>query len=73
VPEASELLGTPDLPSLADLGHSCSMVHDMRIVPFSIHDMTRLAAVTVAPLLPLMLTIFSPQELLAALLNIVFR
>jgi hypothetical protein len=73
VPEASELLGTPDLQSLADLGHSCSMVHDMRIVPFSIHDVTRLAAVTVAPLLPLMLTMFSPQELLAALLKIVFR
>jgi hypothetical protein len=73
VPERSELLGSPDLQSLADLGHSCSMVHDMRIVPFGLHDMARLAAVTVAPLLPLMLTMFSPQELLSALLKIVFR
>jgi hypothetical protein len=73
VPTTGELLGTPDLQSLADLGHSCSMVEDMRIVPFGLPDVTRLAIVTVAPLLPLMLTMFSPQELLAALLKIVFR
>jgi hypothetical protein len=72
-PATSELLGSPDLQSLADLGHSYSMVEDMRIVPFGLHDITRLAAVTVAPLLPLMLTIFSPQELLSALFKIVFR
>ena len=73
VPATGELLGSPDLQSLADLGHSCSMVEDMRIVPFGLQDVTRLAVVTVAPLLPLMLTMFSPQELLAALLKIVFR
>lgn len=73
VPEASELLGTGDIQSLADLDHSFSMVHAMRIVPFSVHDLTRLAAVTAAPLLPLMLTMFSPQQLLAVLLKIVFR
>lgn len=73
VPATGELLGTPDIQSLADLGHSCSMVEDMRIVPFGLQDVTRLAVVTVAPLLPLMLTMFSPQELLAALLKIVFR
>jgi hypothetical protein len=72
-PEASELLGTADIQSLADLGHSFEMVHDMRIVPFSVHDLTRLAVVTAAPLLPLMLTMFSPQELLSALIKVVFR
>ncbi len=73
VPAVNELLGTSDLQSLADLGHSCSVVEDMRIVPFGLRDVTRLAVVTVAPLLPLMLTMFSPQQLLAALLKIVFR
>ena len=73
VPAVNELLGTSDLRSLADLGHSCSVVEDMRIVPFGLRDVTRLAVVTVAPLLPLMLTMFSPQQLLAALLKIVFR
>ena len=73
VPEASELLGTGDIRSLADLGHSFEMVHAMRIVPFSVHDLTRLAVVTAAPLLPLMLTMFSPQQLLSALLKIVFK
>jgi hypothetical protein len=73
VPEASEVLGTADLQSLADLGNSFSMVRQMRIVPFSLKDVTRLAVLTAAPLLPLMLTILSPQELLSRLLKILFK
>ena len=73
VPETSELLGTGDLQSLADLGNSYSVVHEMRIVPFGLHDITRLAGATAAPLLPLMLTILSPQELLARLFKVLFR
>jgi len=73
VPETSELLGTGDLQSLADLGNSYSVVHEMRIVPFGLQDITRLAAATAAPLLPLMLTILSPQELLARLLKVFFK
>ena len=73
VPETSELLGTPDISGLADLGNSYSVVHEMRIVPFGLQDITRLAAATAAPLVPLMLTILSPQELLARLFKILFR
>jgi len=73
VPEASEVLGTSDLQSLADLGNSYSMVRAMRIVPFSLQDVTRLAVLTATPLLPLMLTILSPQELLSRLLKVLFR
>jgi hypothetical protein len=73
VPEATQILGTADLQSLADLGNSYSMVRQMRIVPFSLHDVTRLAILTAAPLLPLMLTILSPQELLSRLLKVLFR
>jgi hypothetical protein len=72
-PEAGELLGTPDLQSLADLGNSYSMVRQMRIVPFSLQDLTRLAVVTAVPLLPLMLMILSPQELLSRLLKLLFK
>jgi hypothetical protein len=40
-PETSELLGTGDLQSLADLGNSYSAVREMRIVPFGLEDIVR--------------------------------
>ncbi|HTF66335.1 MAG TPA: hypothetical protein VK638_26980 [Edaphobacter sp.] len=72
VPEKTELLGTGDLQSLADLGNSYSVVREMRIVPFGLDDITRLAAATAVPLLPLMLTIFSLEELLSRLIKAIF-
>jgi hypothetical protein len=71
-PETSELLGTADLQSLADLGNSYSVVREMHIVPFGFDDITRLAAATAAPLLPLTLTIFSLEELLSRLIKAIF-
>jgi hypothetical protein len=67
-----DLLGTGDIQSLADLGNSYAMVRDMRAVPFWLEDISRLAAATAAPLLPLLLTIFSPEELLTRVLKVVF-
>ena len=69
---SEELLGTGDIQSLADLGNSYAMVRDMRAVPFGLEDISRLAAATAAPLLPLLLTIFSPEELLMRVLKVVF-
>jgi len=57
-----EPLGTSDIQSLADIGNSYALVREMRAVPFGLEDISRLAAVTAAPLLPLLLTIFSPEE-----------
>jgi hypothetical protein len=70
-PETSELLGTGDIQSLADLGNSYSAVREMRIVPFGLEDIVRLVVATAAPLLPLTLTVFSVEELLAQLVKIV--
>jgi hypothetical protein len=67
-----ELLGTADIQSLADLGNSYSMVREMRPVPFGLDDITRLAAATAAPLLPLLFTIFSPEELLMRVVKVLF-
>jgi len=67
-----ELLGTGDIQSLADLGNSFALVRDMRPVPFGVEDISRLAAATAAPLLPLLLTIFSPEELITRVIKIVF-
>ncbi len=71
-PDMSELLGTGDIQSLADLGNSYSVVREMQIVPFGIYDIARLAAATAAPLLPLTLTIFSLEEVLTRLIKILF-
>jgi len=70
-PEMNELLGTSDIQSLADLGNSYGFVRDMRIVPFGLDDITRLAAATIIPLLPLALTVFSAEELLTRLVKII--
>jgi len=67
-----ELLGTGDIQSLADLGNSYAMVRDMRSVPFGLEDITRLATATAAPLVPLLLTIFSFEELILRIIKIVF-
>jgi hypothetical protein len=71
-PETRELLGTGDLQSLADLGNSYSFVSRMRIVPFGLDDIVRLAAITAAPLLPLTLTIWSLEQLLIRLIKLIF-
>jgi hypothetical protein len=71
-PRMGELIGTGDIQSLADLGIACAVVSDMRIVPFKLVDLGRLAATTAAPLLPLALTMFSLEELLSRLIKIMF-
>jgi hypothetical protein len=48
------------------------MVREMRPVPFGLEDIARLAAATAAPLLPLLLTIFSPEELILRIIKVVF-
>ena len=45
----------------------------MRAVPFGLEDISRLAAATAAPFLPLLLTIFSPEELILRIIKVVFR
>ena len=69
---SEEMLGTGDIQSLADLGNSYAMVRDMRVVPFALQDVTRLALATATPLAPLLLTIFSFEELLVRVMKVVF-
>ena len=70
--EGDELLGSGDIQSLADLGNSYAIVQEMRVVPFGLKDIGRLAAATAAPLLPLGLTIFSLEDLIVRVIKIVF-
>jgi len=69
---SDELLGAADIQSLADLGNSYALVRDMRSVPFGLEDISRLAVATAAPLLPLLLTVFSPEELIMRIIKVVF-
>jgi hypothetical protein len=69
---STELLGTGDIQSLADLGNSCQVIREMRIVPFGLQDISRLAIATAAPLAPLLLTIFSFEELIIHIFKVVF-
>jgi hypothetical protein len=69
---SGELLGAADIQSLADLADSYGLVREMRAVPFGLEDISRLAAATGAPLLPLLLTIFSPEELIMRIIKVVF-
>jgi hypothetical protein len=69
---SEELLGTGDIQSLADLGNAYAVVREMRPVPFGLDDIARLAAATAAPLVPLLLTIFSPEELIMRIIKVLF-
>ena len=68
----SDLLGTGDIQSLADLGNSYAIVQEMRVVPFGFKDISRLAASTAAPLVPLLLLIWSPEEVIMQVVKVVF-
>jgi len=68
-PTKEPLLGTSDLQSLADLGNSFSVIDQTRTVPFSVTDIFYLAMMTLIPLLPLLLFIFSVEELLDRLIK----
>jgi len=70
--QSDTLLGSSDIQSLADMGNSYSVIAEMRLVPFTSRDVVQLAIVTAAPLIPLGLTVFSPDELLAQLLKLLF-
>ena len=69
-PVESDLLGTADIQSLADLGNSFTVVNEMGIVPFTLQDAIRLALATAVPLLPLALTVFSLEEVLGGLIKV---
>jgi hypothetical protein len=67
-----QLLGSGDIQSLADLGNSFAVIVEMRAVPVTTRGMAQLGAATVAPIVPLVLTLMPLDELLRKLLGILF-
>ena len=70
--QAEPLVGSADVQSLADMANSFDVIRTMRVVPFSKETVFQLGIVTLAPLLPLTLTMISLEELLKRLLSAVF-
>ena len=71
-PTDRSLLGSTDIQSLADIGASYALVNEMRWVPFNMKNVVQLTAATVAPTLPLTLTMIPLDELLMRLVKIIF-
>ncbi len=64
------LLGSADIQSLADMGNSVAVVQSMRISLLTREAIILVAAVTIAPVVPLVLTLIPLDELLKKLLGI---
>jgi hypothetical protein len=67
----NELLGSADFQSLADLGNSYAVAHEMRLLPFSRNAVVRLAVVIALPLAPLALTMVPFEVMLEQLIKLV--
>jgi hypothetical protein len=70
-PPGESLLGTADVQSLADLDDSYRIIGEMRWVPFTVKTIMHLAVTTVAPVLPLTLTVLPFEEIVNRLLKII--
>jgi hypothetical protein len=64
------LLGSADIQSLADLGNSVGVVQEMRLTVIKKQAALLIAGVTIAPVLPLVLTLIPLEELLKKLFGI---
>jgi hypothetical protein len=62
-----DLLGTPDIQSLSDLGNACEVVRSMRPVPFNLRTVIAVVAASLAPLAPLLLREMSLMAVLKKL------
>jgi hypothetical protein len=66
------LVGSGDIQSLADLANSFEVVRTMQIAPITRDALIRLVAATLAPIVPLLLTMMPLEELLKKLFGILF-
>ena len=69
-PNDEPLVGSGDIQSLADLANSFAVVQNIRPFPFGKAAIIAVAVFVALPLLPLSLTMFSLQELLARLVQV---
>ena len=71
-PVDEPLVGSADIQSLADLANSFEVVRTMQIAPITRDALIRLVVATLAPVVPLALTMMPLEELLKKLFGILF-
>lgn len=71
-PADEPLVGSNDIQSLADFAGCYEVVRTMHPVPIKRDDVLRLVVATLAPIVPLALTMMSLEELLKTLLGVLF-
>ena len=71
-PADEPFVGSGDIQSLADLGNSFEVVRTMQIAPITRDAIVRLAAATLVPIVPLLLTMMPLEELLKTLFGVLF-
>ena len=71
-PNDEPLVGSGDIQSLADLSNSFEVVRTMRVTPITKEAILQLVSATLAPVVPLALTMMPLEELLKKLIGIVF-
>ena len=68
-PADEPLLGSADIQSLADLRSGFLVIKDIHVTPFDTRDVMALALAVLLPVAPLLLTIFSVEEMLDRVLK----
>ena len=66
-----QLIGSGDIQSLGDLGHSFQVVRDMKPFPFGRDTLIQFVVITLLPVSPLVLTMIPLEELIVKLLGAV--
>jgi hypothetical protein len=69
---STELLGTSDIQSLADLSNSFQVSTQMRLTPFGRNSVIAIMIITAIPLLPLVLTMIPLEKILSQIVGIIF-
>ena len=69
LPTDEPLLGSADFQSLADLHNGYQVVRGIRLVPFTVKTLTSLAMILLLPVAPLVLTMFSVEQLIDRVLK----
>jgi hypothetical protein len=69
-PDGEAFVGSADIQSLADLGNSYEVVQTMRPLPVTKEMVIQVAVATLAPIVPLALTMMPLEELLKKLIGI---
>jgi hypothetical protein len=71
-PRDEPLVGSADIQSLADLGNSFEVVRGMRVIAITRDTVVQLGVAALLPLAPLLLTMFSLNQILQRVLGVVF-